>query len=351
MAGGQSTRFWPLGRRRVPKQFLTLSGRASLLQAAARRLVPLVSWNRILVVTAAEHAAEARRQLPRVPAAHILVEPVGRNTAACIALAAEWITAHHGDALMLIVPADHVIEDAGALRRSLRAAAQLALREGALVLLGMRPTRAETGYGYIELGQTIGSGAFQIRRFREKPPRALARRFVAGGRHLWNSGMFVWKASVFRRALLRCLPEIDRALRGVWRGRDGQARLRRVYRRLPSISVDSGILQPLSALRTEREPLLAMHANFHWLDVGSWGALADLWGCDEHGNATRTRLLPIESSHCIVYAPDRLVVLLGVSNLIVADSGGALLICERGRSQDVRVVPRVLEQHGCRMYV
>jgi mannose-1-phosphate guanylyltransferase len=355
MAGGQSTRFWPLGRRRVPKQFLSITGPATLLQETARRLVPLVSWRGLLIVTSAEHAGEVHRQLPRVPRDHVLVEPVGRNTAACIGLAAEWITERQGDGVMIVVPADHVIKDGEALRRALRAAASRAARDNRLVLLGVRPTRPETGYGYIEIGERVAGGkpaTFMVRRFREKPGPVLARRYTADRRHLWNSGMFAWKASVFRTALERCLPTVRQALTGVWAaGRDHRGRLRRAYRNLPAVSVDVGVLQPLSRQRAAEPRIVAVRADFDWFDVGSWAAMPELWGCDTAGNAVMGKVLAIDSGDCIVYAPDRLVALVGVNDLIVADSGGALLVCPRQRAQDVRAVTRALPQRGWSRYL
>jgi mannose-1-phosphate guanylyltransferase len=355
MAGGHSTRFWPLGRRRVPKQFLSIAGRRSLIQETVRRLLPLVSWRRILVVAGAEHAAGVRRQLPRLPPEHVLVEPFSRNTAACIALAAEWISARAGDALMLVVPADHLVPDGSALRRALRAAGSLAVRRECLVLLGVRPTRPETGYGYIELGRQLtgaGRNAYSVRRFREKPPVAAARRYVAGGKHLWNSGMFAWKASTFRAALARCLPGILHGLEGTWeKPSASRRRLLSAYRALPSISVDTGVLQVLSRRHKVEPPIAVLAVTFDWFDVGSWEAMADLWGCDGAGNAARAKLLSIDSEDCIVYAPGHLVALLGVRSLIVAESGGALLVCGRERAQDVREVTRALSRRRWLRYV
>jgi mannose-1-phosphate guanylyltransferase len=353
MAGGESTRFWPLGRRRVPKQFLAIAGRHSLLQDTARRLVPYVTWRRLLVVTRADHAAAVRRQLPHMPPEQVLVEPVGRNTAACAALAAEWIAARRGDAIMIVVPADHVVKNAGQLRRALASGARLAERTASLVLLGVRPTRPETGYGYIEVGKRLPGGAtpaFAVRRFHEKPSTAVARRYVAGHRHLWNTGMFVWRASVFRAALQRCMPELRAALDGVCAS-DAPRRLRRVYRGLSPISVDVGVLQPLSRMRRPVPQMVALAVSFDWLDVGSWAAMPDLWGCDGAGNAVRAKLVSLDARDCVVYAPQQLVALLGVKDLIVVNSGGALLVCARSRAQDVRAVTQALKRRSWSGYL
>jgi len=348
MAGGHSTRFWPLGRRRLPKQLLALTGRHPLLQETASRLVPLVSWRGVLVVTGAAHAAEVQRQLPRLPPANILVEPQGRNTAACIALAAEWITTVCGDGLMLVVPADHVVRDATALRDALSRAGALARLGAQLVLVGMQPTHAETGYGYIRVGAplppAIAPGAAWVRGFHEKPTRITAQRYVASGEYLWNSGMFAWTASTFLEALEPCLPAVRRALAGVWSAAKPADRIRRAYRRLPNVSVDVGVLQPLSKRRGAPARIAVVPAGFAWLDVGSWSAMPALWGCDDAGNAVVGTLVPVDARGCVVYAPNRLVALVGVRDLVVVESGGAMLVCPRDRAQDVRQVTRALEQ-------
>ncbi len=355
MAGGQGTRFWPRSRGRVPKQLLRIAGRHTLLQETVRRLVPLCSWRHIVVVCSQEHAAEVRRQLPRVPADQILVEPIGRNTAPCITLAAEWIAQRVGDAVMIVAPADHVIQDEPRLRQTLRRACDLAARRECLVTLGIEPTRAETGYGYIETGPVIVQhqpDAVWVRRFHEKPSARLAKRYVAGKRHLWNSGIFVWRASVFRAVVQRHLPAVRQTLAGIWRAGRGQTqRLQRAYAALPSVSVDVGVLQPVASGRRSPTRIAVVRARFDWNDVGSWGAMPEIWGCDEKGNAAVGTILPIETTGAVVYSPDRLVALVGVRDMIVVDSPDALLICTRERAQDVRRVSEVLKQRGLSRYL
>jgi len=355
MAGGQGTRFWPRSRGRVPKQLLRISGRHTLLQATVRRLVPLCSWRHILVVCSAEHADEVRRQLPRVPVEHVLVEPIGRNTAPCIALAAEWIAERVGDAVMIVAPADHVIRDEEMLRQTLRVAAELATAHDSLVTLGIEPSRAETGYGYIEVGQRIDrrhSGSFWVKRFHEKPSLRLAHRYVAGGQHLWNSGIFVWKASVVRAAMQRYLPDVSTALAGVWSAARGERqRLRRAYGALPSVSVDIAVMQPVTAARRSPMRVAVVRARFDWNDVGSWGAMPEIWGCDAEGNAAVGTIVPVETTGAVVYSPDRLVALVGVKDMIVVDSPDALLICARDRAQDVRQVSEILKRRGLVRYL
>jgi len=357
MAGGHGTRFWPRSRRRLPKQLLPITGRRTLLQDTARRLLPAFPWERMLVVTNRDQAQEVRRQLPRLPANHVLMEPMGRSTAACIALAAEWIAAHEPDAIMAVVPADHVIDSGAALRRALGAACGLAARDDALVTLGIKPTRPETGYGYIEVAERISRHAPQmywVRRFHEKPSAPVARRYVAGGRHLWNSGMFVWRTSVFRRALHDHLPDLRRALDGFWTSTPAGKRerqLARVYRRLRSVSVDVGVMQPLTAARHPVQRVAVLPVQFGWNDVGSWIAMPEIWGHDHAGNAAVGKLLSVATRNSIVYSPERLVALVGVTDLIVVDSADAVLICARDRAQDVRKVTDELERRGWSAYL
>jgi mannose-1-phosphate guanylyltransferase len=354
MAGGESTRLWPLSRRRTPKQFLRLAKGRTLLQATAARMRRLVPWEQMLVVTAAAYADEVRRQLPRVLRRHILVEPMGRNTAACIVLAAEWLAAHVGPALMVIVPADHAVSDTAAATRTLRTACVLAGERDCLVTIGIAATAPETGYGYIEKGAVIAGapGLHWVRRFHEKPSYAQARRYAASGRHLWNAGIFVWKTDVLRSALRRLAPELERALSGVWRSEsDSARRLRRAYRQLPSRSIDVALLQPATVLAARSPRVAVVPASFGWLDVGTWSALHTLRGGDADGNTAVGKLLALDARGCVVYAPDHLVALLGVDDLIVAEHDGALLICPRGRAQDVRRIVAELQRRRWTEYL
>jgi mannose-1-phosphate guanylyltransferase len=354
MAGGHGTRFWPRSRRLIPKQLLAIAGRRTLLQETVRRLLPLFSWRRMLIVTSGEHVPEIRRQLPQLPPDRILVEPVGRNTAACIALAAEWITRRTPDAIMVVAPADHIIKDTRRFRRSLADACHLAAAKDCLVTFGVRPTRPETGYGYIELGQPIDRHrqSFWVHRFHEKPAAAAATRYVHSGRYLWNSGVFVWRAAVFQRALQLCLPGMYQALKGEWLSkRIVKPRLRRIYRKLPSTSVDVGIMQPISRMKTPAPRVAVLCANFDWNDVGSWIAIPEISASDRAGNAAVGRLLAIDARDSIIYAPERLVALVGVKDLIIVDSADALLICARDRAQDVRKVTHALTERGWDRYL
>lgn len=256
---------------------------------------------------------------------------------------------------MLVAPADHVIKDERALHDTLRAAGDLAVARDCLVTIGVEPTRAETGYGYVEVGDVIDSrqpDSLWVRRFHEKPSPRVARRYLAGGRHLWNAGIFVWKASVVRRALQRYLPEVAGPLSGVWRGpRDRAQHLRRAYAALPAVSIDVGMMQPIASARRPPARVAVVRARFDWSDVGNWGAMPEIWGCDDTGNATVGSVVPIETTGSVVYSPDRLVALVGVKDIIIVDSPDALLVCARDRAQDVRRVSEVLKARGLSRYL
>ena len=336
MAGGTGTRFWPRSRRGLPKQLLPVLGRRSLLQTTCARLRGLVPPSRILVVTRREQAATVRRQLPALPRANVLAEPRGRNTAPCLALAALEITARDPAATFVTLPADHTIGDAAGFRATLLEAFAWAGAGGEAVTLGIRPTGPETGYGYVRVGARVGGRAHRVRAFVEKPGPARARRFVAAGDYLWNSGIFVWRATTALDLLERLLPDVLGPLR---RARRRPAALARAYARLPAVSIDVGLM--------ERAPrVLVVRATFPWSDVGTWAALTALGG-----RAGGGPVVAVDARRCLVASPARLVALVGVDDLIVVDTPDALLVCRRERAQDVRLVVRELERRRLEAYL
>lgn len=350
MAGGESTRLWPLARARRPKVLLPLAGRQSLLQRTVANLSASFGLRRILIVTGAEIEAEVRRQLPRIPRDHILVEPASRNTAACLALAADWLATYAGDVVMLATPADHVVADVAGLRRALDTAVAVASAQGCLVVVGVAARRPESGYGYLERGKGLegfGESAFWARRFHEKPAPATARRYIRSGRHLWSTGIFAWRVSVFQRALAQCAPQISAAMGKVYASLRGRrARLRRAYRSVPAQPVDLALLQPISERKDAAARIAVVRGAFDWLDAGNWNAIAALWPRDADGNVVRGRALAIDSRNSVVYCPDRLVTLIGVTDLIVVDGGEVVLVCPRHRAQDVRQAAAALKHRG-----
>ena len=344
MAGGTGTRFWPRSRRRLPKQLLRITGPRTLLQETVDRLRGLVPSSQILVVTNRDHAAEVRRQLPRLPATNVLVEPIGRNTAPCLALAALVIAERAPNATFVSLPADHAIADPRRFHATLVEAFSRAAEARAPVTIGVVPTAPETGYGYIRVGEKLGSRTRRVRAFVEKPPLARARRFVASGEYLWNSGMFVWRVDVLLALFDRHLPSLLAALRPAMRHAAGRraAAIARAYRRITPVSIDYGVMEKATGV-------LVVRGDFGWSDVGSWAALADL----DHarGFGRRAPVVAVDAARYVVFNPERLVALVGVDDLIVVDAPDALLICRRDRAQDVRRVVEELQRRHLDTYL
>ena len=351
MAGGKGSRFWPRSREKMPKHLLDIQGERTIIRETVDRIRPLVPPDRTLIVTGRNHAAELIRQLPEIPAENILIEPVGRNTAPCIGLAALHIQKRDPDAVMLVLPSDHRIGDEEAFRQVLTAAAKVASERRSLVTIGIRPTGPETGYGYIEQGDLLpdcgDAGTCGVRSIREKPPLEQAREFLRQGCFLWNSGMFVWKVSTILGAIERFLPELHTGLLQI-REALGTEReeeiVGEVYAAQKAVSIDYGVME-------KAEDVLVVPGDFGWSDLGSWDALWELSGKDENGNAVRGSFIGIDAANSLVHCPGKLVALVGVRDLLVVETDDALLICRRGRSQDVRKVVEALENRGLKSYL
>ncbi len=346
MAGGSGTRFWPASREKRPKQLLTLFGSGSLLQQTIERLAPLTGPERVLVVTGQSHAQAVSEQLPQVPARQILAEPAARNTAAAAGLAAAWAARHDPEAVCLVLPADHLITQEALFIETLQRAARLAAGQDVLVTLGLTPRSAATGFGYIEAGQVLDDAPpqiCQVKAFHEKPDLATAEKYLASGKHWWNSGMFAWRAEVLLKEIAEHLPGLAAGLEELTPalGTDQQAEaLARVYPRLPAISVDHGILE-------KSDNLCVVRADFGWSDVGSWEAMAELWDADAEGNASQSgNLLAIEASGNLVSAQGRLAALLGVKDLVAVVTDDVLLILPKSRSQEVKRFVELLKDNG-----
>lgn len=316
----------------MPKQLLSLAGPTTLLRETIDRVRPLVPASRTWVVTAAAQARGVRRVAPELARGTVLVEPVGRNTAAAVALAALRIARQDPSAVMIVLPADHVIGQLGRFRACLKTACSVAARTGALVTLGVQPTRPETGYGWIQAGDRVPgfpAGVTSVARFIEKPAAAKARRLLARGDTFWNSGMFVWRVDAILSALARHVPDVLHPLEKVV-GR-GSAALDRAYRRLPSVSIDVGVLERADAVTMVR-------ARFPWNDVGSWAAVESLWRRPGAPNAVRGRGVVLDGSGCVVDAGEHVVAVLGLDDVVVVGTPDAILVCRKDRAQDVRRV-------------
>lgn len=348
MAGGAGTRFWPWSRGAEPKQLLPLATDASMLADTVERVSGQIPASNVFVVTSQRLRRAVGRELPELPADQILCEPVGRNTAPCVAWAADEIGRRCPDAVTAVLPADHVVAPKRAFLADLAIAMAVADREECLVTFGIRPTRAETGYGYVRAGKPLSgsSGLGRVRRvasFHEKPTAARARAFLRRGGFYWNSGMFVWRCDVISREIAEHLPSLARGMGSLEsarrRGRLPPRALRAIYPRLPSISIDHGVME-----RSSR--VAVVPASFAWNDIGSWDAVASVWPHDADGNATRDPLVAVDARKNVVATRGKPVALLGVSGLAVVDAGDAILVCRRDRAQDVREIVAALPAAG-----
>ena len=350
LAGGRGTRFWPRSRTKTPKQLLNIIGKGTMLEQTVARLRPLVAADRIWTVTSTEQNAAVRKQLPAPSRKRVLVEPVGRNTAAAIALAAFHIRhAAKGDALMAVLPADHYIAQPQEYRKIVSTALNVAREPGRMVVLGIPPTRPETGFGYIERADaTIGANGmpvYPVRRFTEKPPLETAKEYLAAGNYHWNAGMFFWRVSTFLSALQEHLPETYKSLAAV-AAKIGTAqyktRLRKTYPKLENISVDYAILE--KATRPAGVPqVFVIPAEVGWSDIGSWEAVYELLAKSAGENIFSGAGHSIDSSGNFVSSPGKFVAAIGVKDLVVVDTRDALLICPRNRAQDVARIVKWLE--------
>jgi mannose-1-phosphate guanylyltransferase len=353
LAGGRGTRFWPRSRTRTPKQLLNIVGKDTMLQQTVARLKPLIPAEHIWTVTNAEQAAAVRKQVPEAARKRVLTEPMGRNTAVAIGLAAIHVRhAARGDALMAVLPADHYISQPQKYRDIVNAALDVAREPGRMVVLGIPPTRPETGFGYIErTGEPIGSKGFPVfavRRFTEKPELKVAQEYAASGNYHWNAGMFFWRVSTFVENLKTFLPKTHAALEELAEfigTRSYGRKLRSVYSKLENISVDYAVLEP--ATRLDGPPrVFVIPAEVGWSDIGSWAAVYQLLAKNSGENVLASDGLTLDAEGNFLWSPSKFVAAIGVRDLIVVETPDALLICPRDRAQDVaKIVKRLEEQH------
>jgi len=355
MAGGVGSRFWPQSRQSQPKQFLRVLSQESLIQSTFARLQPLVEPDQVLVVTHARYAELTRDHLPAIKDEHILAEPVSRNTAPAIAYAAARLHAVDPDAVMVVLPADHVIKNVRAFQDVLQAAARKAEEEGALVTIGIEPTHPATGYGYIqyEAAESAGHGKHQpypVKTFAEKPDLATAERFVDSGDFVWNSGIFIWRADTILRAMEKYLPEVRDAFRPFEEavGTEGEADAAAdAFQRSPKISIDYGVMEKAAS----NGAVYVVPGNFGWNDIGDWRAVYDIAEHDQAGNAVNGNAVLHNTGRCYVDSQERLVVLVGVRDIAVVDTGDSVLVCNLDQTQQVKNIVDYLGSHGMDEYI
>ena len=356
LAGGSGTRFWPRSRRARAKQVLALDGERSMIQQTVERLKPLAKVEKTWIITNEFLAHEIADQLPGLPAGQLVQEPVARNTAPACGLAAFLIERQNPDAVLGVFPSDHVIADEPRFLKALQKGIALAAAGDNIVVLGIEPTRAETGYGYIETGDlTRDESALHVRRFTEKPNQNRAEEFVAAGNYYWNSGMFLWSARTLANAVREHLPETAPLLESIaaaYGTPDFEQIFHSLYPKCENISVDYAVLEPRSAKGEHLSHLYCLPAEFSWNDLGSWASLYEyqvetrLRG-DGDGNVSETEgHLAIDAANNYIFSPRKFVALVGVENLVIVDTEDALLIAHRDRSQDVGKIVKELGLSG-----
>ncbi len=352
LAGGSGTRLWPRSRQALPKQFLDLTGQGTMLHETYVRLAPLVPAERMLVITNQQYVDLARQQLPELPPEHIIGEPAPRGTAAAVGLGAVMAQHLRPDAIMASVHADHLILKPDRFRAALAAAAEVADRD-ALVTLGIQPTFAHTGLGYVEQGEALppagGHPVYRVVRFVEKPDLPTAERFLAGGRHSWNSGLFAWRVDRILAEFSRHMPDLYTGLAEIGQALGGPAAdetLQRIFPTLPHQTIDYGIMERAS-------DIAVLPVDIGWTDIGSWGTLLEVLDGDQAGNVVRGEapVFTQDTRNTLIYTADRLVAAIGLEGLVIVDSGDALLICPKDRAEDVRQAVDWLKQTGREGYL
>jgi mannose-1-phosphate guanylyltransferase len=356
LAGGRGTRFWPLSRKRRAKQLLALDGKQTMIQQTVARLAPMATPSRFWIITNDDLRPAILRQLPKLPAKQIIAEPAGRNTAPAIGLAAFLLLRHDPDAVLGLFPSDHVIADPAQYRATLSRGIEMAAAGENIVVLGIRPTRPETGYGYIEAGapddSTSGTpGSLRVRRFTEKPDLDKARQFLAAGNYFWNSGMFLWRADTVATALREHLPNTAGLLEKIaaaYGTRKFADTFRKLYPKCDNISVDYALLEPRSAKGEAQSHIFCLPSDFGWNDLGSWTALHEHHMAKvkpaDRSPVSGSESFALNAKNNYVHAPGKFVALVGVSNLVIVETEDALLVTTLDQSQDVGKVVKHLDE-------
>jgi len=342
MAGGSGTRFWPLSRKHQPKQTLPILGGATMVRQTVERLFPLFSPREAFVVTAKEHSDLVRRDLDLLPPENIIDEPLGRDTAAAVGLAATFLHWRDPEAVFAVLPADHYIDSPDRFQRALEKGARAA-RSGALVTFGIRPRFPATSYGYLQRGEKKGD-VYRVKRFCEKPKVEVAREFVKSGDYYWNGGIFVWEAKTILAAIAKFLPELSASLKEIGAAL-GTSRLpstlSREYGKIQRISIDYGVME-------KADPVLMVETDFEWDDVGSWSAAAERRSKDGAGNAVEGRVLAVETKNSLVLSsdPEHLVGVLGLEGFVVVHTPDATLVCPKDRADDLKKLVEEIRAKG-----
>lgn len=354
MAGGVGTRFWPRSREKSPKQLLEILGKGTMIQNTVRRLESVVHARDVFVVTNRIQKVLVMKQLETLPEENILVEPVGRNTAPCIGLAALHAKQVDPSAVMIVLPADHIIQNEAEFARLLKLASDIAYESGSLLTIGIKPTHPETGYGYIQMFTEDGvhnpysaKGVYKVKTFAEKPNLQTAERFLSSGDFLWNSGMFIWRVDAILKEIERCLPDLHTELSRIEPtigASSYHSTLEKSYGMIRGISIDYGVME-------KAEKVYVIPGDFGWSDIGSWDEVYRLSGKDERGNSITGKVIQQDTNNSYIYSPDKVVATIGVDDLIIVNTPDALLICKRGMSQNVKEISDYLKRKQMNEYL
>jgi len=336
MAGGRGERFWPKSRKNMPKQFLSLTDDGkTMIQLTVERILPLVNMEDIFIATNKDYKKLVMEQLPDIPENNILCEPAGRNTAPCVGMGAVYIQKKYAEAIMLVLPADHLIKFNNMFLSILQDACSVAEQEENLVTIGIAPTYPETGYGYIKFDPQVMVGrAYGVERFVEKPSMELAKEYLATGEYLWNSGMFVWKLSSILSNMQKHMPEVWSSLQRISNNIGTEQEmdtLEHEFHGMPSQSIDYGIME-------KAKNIYILPGNFGWDDVGSWLAVERIKRSNELGNVVDGNIITVHTKNCIIQGGRKLIAAVGVEDLIIVDTEDATLICAKDSTPDIKKV-------------
>jgi len=346
MAGGMGARFWPLSRKKKPKQFLPIVSDKTMIEETIHRLLPVVPYSKIYTVANLEQTQIIKNLLPQLPEDNLVIEPQGKNTAPSLIMATASLFLQNSKAVVAALPADHLIKEPSVFLDKLKAGAVAASREKKLITFGIPPDYAATGYGYIQFLkenalQISAERFYSVQQFIEKPDLATAKTFLAKGNYFWNSGMFLWQVSVFAEKLEEYAPDMfaywKRMLTAL--ENNDKAQIESIFEEIPSISIDYALME-------KAQGTLMAEGNFGWSDVGAWSALVDIWPQDKRGNALRGENIVLGSQNCLLYNPQKLTALIGVQDLLVVETEDALLICSQREDQKVKEIVDKLKKEG-----
>ena len=339
MAGGKGERFWPKSRNSLPKQFLSLTDDGkTMIQLTAKRLLPLIPYDDMFIVTNKDYIELVKEQLPEIPTENILAEPMARNTAPCIGFAAAVISRKYEDAVMMVLPSDHLIKFEEMYLDTISLATEVAKEDGTLVTIGITPNYPETGYGYINFGKdekhAQHRGVYAVKRFVEKPNTETAKEYLNSGQYLWNSGMFVWKLSTIVQKFQELLPDMHEGILHIadsFNTPTYEGTLENAFSKFKSISIDYGIME-------HAENIYTIPGNFGWDDVGSWLALERVNRTNDNGNMVQGDVITVDTENSIIVGNKKLIAAVGLEDMVIIDTDDAILICAKGATQDVKKV-------------